>query len=252
MSSNKISNLIKSSIWRFSLDPGSQHPQGERSEANRAVPKRGYYRLLGQPRPIIFISNWWAAIKFHPHFNESSWTWWNNSFSCGSLIRMDFTRKHIDWPLRITFLMRFVMNSVSESAPSSKYIPSAFTCDLPTALHLHLISVTKVLRSQSQDEWEALLIWADRPCSLLTAHSPRESSASVFRGHMQGCLCVCVSEMPLCAPVAGSVGKNLANKPNVYVSSSAGARWKEVRTKSDTWQEKHRDFSMSHRIHYSA
>ncbi len=28
----------------------------------------------------------------------------------------------------------------------------------------------------------------------------------------------------------GSVGKNLANKPNVYVSSSAGVRWREVRT----------------------
>lgn len=27
---------------------------------------------------------------------------------------------------------------------------------------------------------------------------------------------------------AGSVGKNLASKPNVYVSSSAGARWREV------------------------
>lgn len=28
--------------------------------------------------------------------------------------------------------------------------------------------------------------------------------------------------------LSGSVGKNLANKPNVYVSSSAGARWREV------------------------
>ncbi|XP_031697179.1 sortilin-related receptor-like, partial [Anarrhichthys ocellatus] len=26
----------------------------------------------------------------------------------------------------------------------------------------------------------------------------------------------------------GSVGRNLANKPNVYVSSSAGARWREA------------------------
>lgn len=34
----------------------------------------------------------------------------------------------------------------------------------------------------------------------------------------------------LCSLLAGSVGRNLANKPNVYVSSSAGARWKEVST----------------------
>ncbi|XP_014879461.1 sortilin-related receptor-like [Poecilia latipinna] len=31
----------------------------------------------------------------------------------------------------------------------------------------------------------------------------------------------------------GSVGRNLANKPNVYISSSAGARWKEVSTNCD-------------------
>lgn len=40
--------------------------------------------------------------------------------------------------------------------------------------------------------------------------------------------------MPFCPLIAGSVGRNLANKPNVYVSSSAGARWREVSTKSDT------------------
>lgn len=43
-------------------------------------------------------------------------------------------------------------------------------------------------------------------------------------------LSVCKSV--LCALVAGSVGRNLANKPNVYVSSSAGARWKEVSSQS--------------------
>lgn len=35
---------------------------------------------------------------------------------------------------------------------------------------------------------------------------------------------------------AGSVGRNLANKPNVYVSSSAGARWREVSTRHSTPQ----------------
>lgn len=34
---------------------------------------------------------------------------------------------------------------------------------------------------------------------------------------------------PIVSIFLGSVGKNLANKPNVYVSSSAGARWREVR-----------------------
>ena len=52
------------------------------------------------------------------------------------------------------------------------------------------------------------------------------------------CVCVCVCKMPFCPLVAGSVGRNLANKPNVYVSSSAGARWKEVSTESDTDDKK--------------
>lgn len=34
-----------------------------------------------------------------------------------------------------------------------------------------------------------------------------------------------------CLLIAGSVGRNLANKPNVYVSSSAGAQWREVSAK---------------------
>lgn len=48
-------------------------------------------------------------------------------------------------------------------------------------------------------------------------------------------LCVVLSlcETPFCCLAAGSVGRNLANKPNVYISSSAGARWKEVSTKCD-------------------
>lgn len=41
-----------------------------------------------------------------------------------------------------------------------------------------------------------------------------------------------VCKSVFCALVAGSVGRNLANKPNVYVSSSAGARWKEVSSQS--------------------
>lgn len=36
----------------------------------------------------------------------------------------------------------------------------------------------------------------------------------------------CVVILPFC--VSGSVGKNLASKTNVYISSSAGARWREV------------------------
>lgn len=38
-----------------------------------------------------------------------------------------------------------------------------------------------------------------------------------------------LKSFPIVSTFSGSVGKNLANKPNVYVSSSAGARWREVR-----------------------
>lgn len=38
-----------------------------------------------------------------------------------------------------------------------------------------------------------------------------------------------LKSVPIVSIFLGSVGKNLANKPNVYVSSSAGARWREVR-----------------------
>ena len=61
----------------------------------------------------------------------------------------------------------------------------------------------------------------------------------IFRGNpCNVCVRACVCKMPFCPLVAGSVGRNLANKPNVYVSSSAGARWKEVSTESDTDDKK--------------
>ncbi|KAK5618194.1 Sortilin- receptor [Crenichthys baileyi] len=43
--------------------------------------------------------------------------------------------------------------------------------------------------------------------------------------------------------VIRSVGRNLASKPNVYISSSAGARWKEVSTKCGTDGRKNTDES---------